>query len=231
MSQDASPQFDYEIHITVKTSDVEKFKMICSNIGVKAIVVELSEDGQHSDVMTSSTIKDDEKMLNVHSEIERICNAFTDNSLSPIRSKVETVPWHPQAPSSTNKLLFKAGQHFECHFAFRVNSLRELEMLTVFAKRKGLHISRNIFKKNEDGSSTWMLTLRAYMSRYEIFKDNVDSIVNSAKMYKFVLDKEPRIEFAIFDSNINHDDGWLKNKGNAASFNVMKFLRVKKFTS
>jgi hypothetical protein len=136
MSQDASPQFDYEIHITVKTSDVEKFKMICSNIGVKAIVVELSEDGQHSDVMTSSTIKDDEKMLNVHSEIERICNAFTDNSLSPIRSKVETVPWHPQAPSSANKLLFKAGQHFECHFAFRVNSLRELEMLTVLQRER-----------------------------------------------------------------------------------------------
>lgn len=233
MNQETPTEFDYEIHITVKTNDVAKFQDACALIGVKAIAVQLSENGEKIDVMTSSTMKDDETMWRVRNEADRIIISFEKFGIYPIRAKIETVPWHPQAPALGNKNFFKVGQYFECHFAFVIRSPEEAGMISVFAKRKNLHLSRNAFKTNEDGSYVQMLTSRAFMSKYEIFKDAVDEIVNSSKKYNFVLDKEPRIEFAIYDTNVNHDDEWLKSRSsNSTVFNPLKFKRHnKKFTT
>jgi Sec-independent protein translocase protein TatA len=73
-------------------------------------------------------------------------------------------------------------------------------------------LSRNYFKKIEDGKFVNMITYRNSMTSNTKFKDEVRQIENSLKHLANNFEYEKvEIEYAIYDTNVTHDSTWLKN--------------------
>ena len=204
----------YEIHVTVQTKHPEAFTAKCKEIGVKPIILDLQKKSGDvlCEVMTSSTIStDDQTVETALREMYSIENELTKNGFNIVRGKIETVPWHPSAPSEHNGKQHFPGSHFETHFGVVINYPEDAEDLREIAKRFNMHLSKNVFKHRPDGSYIQMATYRSYDKVKEDFELLVNEIAKSVFSHHLVLEKPPKIEFAIYDSNANHDSQWLKS--------------------
>ena len=203
----------YEIHVTVQTNNVEQFRAKCKNIGVKPIILDLQTKSGDvlCDVMTSSTIStEDISIGDAQKEMDRIVSELANDGFQILRKKIETVPWHPEAPTEHNGQRHFPGSHFEAHLGVIIKSEEDATILTEFAGKHSLHLSKNIFKRFDDGSYCQMATYRSYTMVKEDFELNIEEIVKTLKSDGLTFEKAPTIEFAIYDSNHEHDSTWLK---------------------
>lgn len=202
----------YEIHVTVQTKRPEEFKAKCREIGVKPIILDLQKKSGDvlCEVMTSSTISTyDKTVVEAKADMISICELFTKAGFEVIRSKIETVPWHPLAPSEHNGVKHSEGSHFETHFGVIINHSDDVENLKAIANRFNLHLSKNILKRRPDGSYIQMATYRSYNKVSEDFSLLVDEILKAMYAKHLSLEKLPKIEFAVYDSNHQHDMNWI----------------------
>lgn len=218
----------FEIHITVdatemrdpilydrKDFDIELFKSACEEIEVKAIVIDLESDMQ--DVMTSSKYFGDNTSAYVESE--RIAIELENWGFLVLRKKIETVPWHPAAPIISTGKEIPNGCYFESHIGVVIKP-EEKERLNEFVnytltdshliKLSGTaKLSQNFFKKSKDGSAFInMLTYRSNMCGSPKFKLEVEGIQFLLQEEGFQFEKV-EIEYAIYDTNIDHDFKWI----------------------
>ena len=203
----------YEIHVTVRTNEVERFQEVCKTIGVKPIILDLQKKSGDvlCEVMTSSTIStNDQTVGEAKVAMIRICSHLVKAGFVVIRSKIETVPWHPLAPSEHNGQRHFLGSHFETHFGVVINNIEDVESLTDIARTFKLHLSKNIFKRRPDGSYIQMVTYRSYDKVSEDFSLLVDQILKTMYAHHLTLEKLPKIEFAVYDTNHEHDLKWIE---------------------
>jgi NTP pyrophosphatase (non-canonical NTP hydrolase) len=217
----------YEIHVTVDTSenffecDIDGFKSKCQEIDVKPIVLDLEmKEGTLKDVMTSSKHFGDNRTA--YEEANRIANKLTSFGYKVVRNKIETVPWHPAAPTFKTGEPIPNGCYFESHIGV-VISPDEKEALQEFVQ--GLNdrcteagrieiggtckLSQNFFKKSKDGSKfVNMLTYRDNMTCREDFEHGVEAIKWSLDKCGFDFEKV-EVEYALYDTNVNHDSKWI----------------------
>lgn len=232
----ASFPLPFEIHITVDMSRivdgdgdsirgrklfVDDFKRQCQYLGVKPIVIELQlENGTLEDVMTSSKHFGDNR--SAYEESERIANKLIKLGYRVVRKKIETVPWHSAAPIIDGILPIPNGCYFESHIGVVITPDEKQELNNfVEALNTGLEdtgvggvakLSQNFFKKSNDGSKFInMLTYRNNVCGYNTFKDEVEMIKESLTSSEFIYEKV-EVEYAIYDTNVTHDDVWLKEK-------------------
>lgn len=224
----------FEIHITVKYSSptikvrdnfnstqvdfFEHFKDTCKKIGVKPIVLDLEKHSGQTikDVMTSSKFYGDNR--SAYEEVQRISNELNYAGFDVIREKVETVPWHPGAPDGIEKKTMPKNCYFESHFGVLTdNSESEREDLTKLCQLLDLHISRNAFKKLDEGKYVVMLTLRDYDSGYDVFSKKVSNVVEKLSSNNWELFEKEIVEFSIYDTKISHDFIWLNEKVETAN--------------
>jgi hypothetical protein len=73
-------------------------------------------------------------------------------------------------------------------------------------------LSRNFFKKMEDGKFVNMITYRNNMTSSKKFQDEVSQIEYSLKHFEnnFEYDKI-EVEYAIYDTNVSHDTSWVNS--------------------
>lgn len=217
----------YEIHVTVDTSenffecDIDGFKSKCQEIDVKPIVLDLEmKEGTLKDIMTSSKHFGDNRTA--YEEANRIANKLTSFGYKVVRNKIETVPWHPAAPTFKTGEPIPNGCYFESHIGV-VISPDEKEALQEFVQ--GLNdrcteagrieiggtckLSQNFFKKSKDGSKfVNMLTYRDNMTCREDFEHGVEAIKWSLDKCGFEFEKV-EVEYALYDTNVNHDSKWI----------------------
>ena len=217
----------YEIHVTVDTSenffecDIDGFKSKCQEIDVKPIVLDLEmKEGTLKDIMTSSKHFGDNRTA--YEEANRIANKLTSFGYKVVRNKIETVPWHPAAPTFKTGEPIPNGCYFESHIGV-VISPDEKGALQEFVQ--GLNdrcteagrieiggtckLSQNFFKKSKDGSKfVNMLTYRDNMTCREDFEHGVEAIKWSLDKCGFEFEKV-EVEYALYDTNVNHDSKWI----------------------
>jgi hypothetical protein len=210
----------YEIHITVKEAQIKHFQQVCHNLGVKPIMLDLQQPGSDNvphqvikDVMTSSTLMGNNTQA--WAEMERIAKGLECENLSVVRKKIETVPWHPAAPSDQDALPeMPKDCYFESHIAVIVDDPATRSKIDLYCLENNLHASRNAFKHYGDGSYKLMLTHRAYEGTQEQFKAVLAGYVRHLLCIKnshgelLTIDKVIT-EFSLFDSKISHDQAWL----------------------
>ena len=235
----------YEIHVTVNLEDsythinsgsLKDFKEHCRSIGVKPIVIDLEMKDKSSmkDVMTSSKFFGDNRTA--YEESERIAKRLKEMGYEVVRNKIETVPWHPAAPQDDDKdhplwhgEPIPNGCYFESHIGVLVTkeTKPELEELVDFLNDSicelsgTAKLSKNFFKKTEDGRFVNMLTYRSNMANAKEFEAEVRSIerIISGKNDWSMLDgfrsfeyEKVEIEYAIYDTNVTHDAKWILGK-------------------
>lgn len=207
----------YEIHITIeRPKDIEKFKDVCKHIGVKPIIIDFEKNDElvMQDVMTSSVHYGDNR--SAYNEAQSIgvklltpYNYWDSEKYTIIRTKIETVPWHPAAPNRLHRNnIMPKDCYFESHIRIIANE-EDKHILRSIALVFDAHLSRNFFKKINDKQYIIMMTLRSYTDTYENFKSKVDSLKKSITDVGYFIDKT-EIEFAIYDTKISHDFKWLE---------------------
>lgn len=205
----------HEIHLTVTRDggvNLDAFKLDCATLGVKPIVLDLhtKTNTKIKDIMTSSI-----KVSSTGSALYHMCDLtekLTELGYTVLRSKLESVPWHPMVPNETNKLNHTDGCYFESHIAVYVDDTDTTSTMRLksVADKHNLHISRNYFKRSESGIYTLMLTLREYTGTIENFKKLVADSREALKAAYFELTGKEEIEYCLYDSNVKHDKEWIK---------------------
>lgn len=200
----------FEIHISISDcTNVDIFKLDCKNVvGVKAIVIELEKKSEivMQDVMTSSIHYGDNRSALEY--MNHISHELFELGYNVVRKKIETVPWHPAAPSITDSEneIKEIGLYFESHLRI-VTTEERRKVLELLAKEKGAHLSRNYFKKLSESEFIIMMTLREYKTYSESFQQRVKLLHDELERRGFIVDKV-EIEYAIYDSNMDHDKIW-----------------------
>jgi len=208
----------YEIHITIENPNInlssktlERFKFDCAKLNVKPIIIDLQKNGESlmNDVMTSSVHFGDNN--SAQSVAYRLGWELRKCGYKVIRTKIETVPWHPAAPSMEDKIYeMPPRSYFESHLRIVTTENRRNELEEI-AKKFDAHLSRNFFKKINENEYIIMMTLRSSTETREFFEILVYNLKEELEICDFVVDKQ-EIEFAVFDSNTNHDEVWIKNE-------------------
>lgn len=207
----------YEFHVTVEATETntEAFRREADELGVKAIVLDLgiNHGNELSDYMTSSTsmLETDEEAF---SEMYRISFGLMREGFNVIRNKIETAPWHPNAPQTEGEII-PDGPYFEAHLAVACppEAVPELRAgVQGAADRVPMHLSRNAFKPVEAGKLTIMATLRDYEACYSKFSADVQTAQDILSELGFELKKPPITEFALYDSNTDQDNVWMNQK-------------------
>ena len=234
----------YEIHVTIdlensythkyiNSGSLNDFKEHCRSIGVKPIVIDLEMKDKSSmkDVMTSSKFFGDNRTA--YEESERIAKRLKEMGYEVVRNKIETVPWHPAAPQDDDKdhplwdgEPIPNGCYFESHIGVIVTkeTKEDLEELVDFLNESicefsgTAKLSKNFFKKTDDGKFINMLTYRSNMVNAKEFESEVRSIekIISGKNDWSMLSnfrsfeyEKVEIEYAIYDTNVTHDAKWI----------------------
>lgn len=202
----------YEIHVTVKASNLDNFSNTCKLIDVKPIILDLQNqqgDSVMKDVMTSSVHLGNNP--SAYAEMERISDKLAIGGFEVIRKKIETVPWHPAAPQEEGDEMPK-NCYFECHFAV-ISSDENKQDLQKVALENNCHLSKNIFKKIDDINYKVMLTHRSYDTVFNNFDIEVKRINERLKEVGFQVDKTI-VEFSVYDTKISHDSNWINKDKN-----------------
>ena len=237
----------YEIHVTVdlensythkhiNSGSLKDFKEDCRSIGVKPIVIDLEMKDKSSmkDVMTSSKFFGDNRTA--YEESERIAKRLKEMGYEVVRNKIETVPWHPAAPQDDDKdhplwhgEPIPNGCYFESHIGVLVTkeTKPDLEELVDFLNESicefsgTAKLSKNFFKKTEDGRFVNMLTYRSNMVNAKEFEAEVRSIEriisgdndwDMLEEFRSFEYEKVEIEYAIYDTNVTHDAKWILGK-------------------
>jgi hypothetical protein len=205
----------FEIHITVeRPDDIDAFVRFCKEvIEVKPIVLDLENGGETVmlDVMTSS------KSVGTNStaiqEAELLADWLEAEGYTVLRKKIESVPWHPAAPREFHKEFnMPKDCYFECHIGVKVSTKEsKLRTLTEIASINDCHLSKNFFKKNDDGTFVQMITYRSSEKHYEAFIEYVEHLKNTLDIYEYEYEKVIT-EFSIFDTKQSHDGKWISHE-------------------
>lgn len=202
----------FEIHVTVKVpDDIQLYKEDCMAIGVKPIVIDMEV---MKDVMTSSIHMGSNRSC--YEEMVRISENLRLRGYDVVREKIETVPWHPAAPSNKSwlpKPSYIKDSYFESHLAIKLHENKLSALRDRIGKTKG-HLSKNAFKKYDNGYIKMMVTFRepatgTGVGTYEMFDSYVKDMSAMLSIGGFNVEKEI-IEFAIYDTNVSHDTKWIE---------------------
>jgi NTP pyrophosphatase (non-canonical NTP hydrolase) len=202
----------FEIHVTVQLKEglEDRFRGICGIINsatpVKPIILELENKGQSimQDVMTSSHFFGTN--TGAYNECLKIERVLEGQGFKVVRKKIETVPWHPAAPVGEAEM--PKDCYFEAHIGCIINE-EQRPRLQELAEINNAHLSRNFFKKLDNGMFVNMLTLRWYDCNYEKVKHDVQRtklhLTRNGMEYEKVI-----VEFCLYDTKVSHDFKWLE---------------------
>ncbi len=226
--EEAKFPLPFEIHITIsidRPDFIDDFRQDCKQINVKPIVLDLEVNNESpiKDVMTSSKHFGDNRTA--YEESERISSELISLGYTVVRKKIETVPWHPAAPTTKTGEPIPNSCYFESHIGVLITpDLKEVLQEFVNDLNNGnselgsvrlggtIRLSQNFFKKSKDGSEFInILTYRDSMTCRTDFEKDIETIKSSLKASSFGFEKV-EVEYAIYDTNTNHDSKWLFGK-------------------
>jgi hypothetical protein len=199
----------YEVHVTVNLLPLGKdvFVQTCKSLGVKSIILDL-EHAPHQvaqqDVMTSSKHFGDDQSVFLH--MNTLVDTLEHVGFIILRKKIESEPSHHLAPQNLHDVM-PDGHYFESHVTFCIQE-RQRHHLKIIAERNHAHISRNPFKKHEQGLII-MMTLRDYHVPFCLFQVSIDALLQDTQQEGFIPCKKLEVEFAVYDSQMNHDYAWI----------------------
>lgn len=194
----------YEIHITIKlhnSHDAIRFMDFCKNQQIKGLLLNYDNGPIVQDAMTSyvvETLNPNDMYKSVNDMVLKI-----DKQFEVVRLKIEIPGYQALSPIYLDQICLD-GNYFECHFDIQIPEYNMLP-LTKFCNEMKMFISFNINKQSSN--LTPICTLRT-MDSLRVFNSKVYII--SRLLSKFGTVKSQHVEYALFDSNINWDDQWLK---------------------
>ncbi|MEO1427935.1 MAG: hypothetical protein AAFV71_02485 [Cyanobacteria bacterium J06633_8] len=200
----------FEAHITVKADNLalkDKFKLVCQNLNLKCVFIELPKGVVRSQPMTASyhhgAFKD------VLQEINAIAKIITKRDFEITRMKIEAMVSNRDIPiSDMEAQKLSKSNYFEFHVKAILSTSENLEVLRKYCLQHDAHLSTNAFKKLADGKQMRFITMRVYGVGYKSAQTRFDNLLEFLKAKRFKLSQQQR-EYTVYDSNSNLDAGWI----------------------
>ena len=186
----------FEVHITVETTDVPKFKTDCEMLGVKPIVIETERDGNLTQQVMTSGKYINASPINI---LTCLVRDLTSLGYKLIRLKVEK---YPDEEKDADFI------YYETHFRLKLKKDFDRSMLVDLCKEQGFHLSRNLFKSSLEFNYQ-MITYRDYEIGLPEFNSKINEMKGELDKLGVIYDKI-EIEECIYDTNIDVDKDWLK---------------------
>jgi hypothetical protein len=207
----------HEFHVTANpnTTDPDYFKYVCGHTGVKAHVIynELPGGGEVVDLLTGSTLRGTTSQA--YRKLGFVAGSLQASGIDVVREKIETVPEHPLAPTSLDVETTEGG-YFEAHFTIPdFDGLHERRLLRY--RGEAFYLSTTDSKR---ANGLLFATMRDYHTTAEEFVARINAIYEAIapQLINEPFDfKKPVVEFALFDSNPNHDIDWVNAYRDAAA--------------
>lgn len=184
----------YEIHITVETTNIQKFKSICLINNIKPIVIEFQNKLKNTEthVMTSNRVIGNDN--DAFEEARRV-REILKNDFKIVRVKLESSIF-------TKRNDYSKG-YFESHFPISINT-SDYHILKDFCDKDGeMHLSNNAFK-----NGVYMVTIRQFNSNPDKFTSVINTKKELLSINKFNVGKTI-IEYCFYDSNLDKDNTWI----------------------
>lgn len=111
----------------------------------------------------------------------------------------------PASDGAGNKM--PENCYFEAHIGCIITP-EEKYKLEEIAQLNKAHLSRNYFKKLEDGKFVSMITFRNYENIYSVFEHQLNDLKAALELEDIHFEKVIT-EFAVYDTKVSHDLKWL----------------------
>lgn len=185
----------FEVHITVESDNIQKFRADCQEMDVKPILIETEKQGVfNNQVMTSSKHLGDDYRPTLNILYKRI----KEKGYNVLRMKIEI---NPEAEKHADFI------YYESHMRLKLVKGFDRNLLFEFCKIHDFHLSKNLFKSCE-GFDYQMMTYRDNSINYEEFVKRIEQMKTVLRLHRIEFDKV-EIEECIFDSNIFIDKNWI----------------------
>lgn len=200
----------FEAHITIKADNLairEKFNLLCQNLNVKCVFIELPQGLTSSQPMTASyhhgTFQD------VVQQINQIAQSIINENFEITRIKIEAMVNNQDIPiSDIEARKLSKSNYFEFHIKAILPDLESVPVLRKYCFKHDAHLSKNTFKKLIDGKQERFITMRVYGVGYKSAQTQFDNLITLLKYKGFKLSQQQR-EYTVYDSNLKLDAGWI----------------------
>lgn len=198
--------YPYEIHLTIETEDISYLQSVIDKIpNTKLIILDLYRNGKQMEnqQVTTSTYVPVGILWN-----QVLCSLKSNlmHRFQIIRTKIETVPWHPYAAQINPKRFDRHEIYFETHYKWLIPTNQLFTFRNSFSKQSLTHLSRNALKHPVNGETAIMGTVRTYDRTYEKHKEVLEQ-----EEKEFIMPYIKKVsEFAFLDSYRVLDKGWLR---------------------
>ena len=194
-------------HITVESNDPSGFEGTCTALGIKSILIELSEGASPNQPMTESHHEGD---LNVvRAEVDGLAELLEEAGFSVCRRKIEArydADGIPERDEETRGL--PASCYFEYHVSVRLDGEERLSDLLRCASSHRAHVSRKGQSLGKGGIEKRFVTLRVPRAGRSVADVRFAALLQALRSATFEIANERR-EFTVYDSNLDLDRGWL----------------------
>lgn len=202
----------FEAHVTVKADNLavrEKFSLLCQNLNVKCVLIELLGGVTRSQPMTASyhhgTFQD------VLQQVNAIAKKISKAHFEITRIKLEAMVSNRDIPmEDIEAQKLPESNYFEFHVKVILSAGDNLEMLKKYCLQHDAHLSANAFKKLVDGKQQRFITMRVYSVGYKSAQQRFDDLLVLIKAKGFKFSQQQR-EYTVYDSNLNLDAGWIRS--------------------
>ena len=195
---------NYEIHITVGVDasdpeEIARFKRNAERLGTKGIVLDAFP---LIEIMTSSRFQGEQN--DAFKEMTRLVVGLSGLGYPILRSKVETDLANPAC------LTLLPNQYFEAHIEVLLNdadyaNLKELREDLEF------YLSSNVDKPPRGDKYVHIIPVRQYHTFPHLFAQRIAAFTRVLQVEGFTLPTPIENEFALYDTNPEHDTPWFQS--------------------
>ncbi len=200
----------FEAHITVNADKLavrRRFSLLCQNLNIKCVFIELSEGVTRSQPMTASYHHG--TLQHVLQQINQIAQKIVNADFEITRIKIEAMVSNRDISiSDIEAQKLPQSNYFEFHVKAILSASENLEVLRKYCLQYDAHLSANAFKKPVGGKQQRFITMRVYGVGYKTAQTRFDNLIALLKAKGLKLSQQQR-EYTVYDSNLNLDAGWM----------------------
>lgn len=210
---------NFEVHLTVRTvGPIDQFRNWCISEQCKCVWIVLDRGAEVQQPMATwrraSTV-----LSAVIAQAHQRAEALEQAGFGVVRVKIEADPSNEQVPTTDEAARLEPSSHyFEHHVKLRRNVNAGREMLLQVCVEHSAHLSHNAWRQPVDGIEERFVTLRSFGVGRSSSEQQLRRLLAALEAEgEEVIEVES--EFAVYDSNLALDNGWLLD--NAPSFQGM----------
>ena len=206
----------FEGHVTTRATDDDaraRFQAVFGELGVKPVLIDLPDGVEPSQPMTSSYHRGD--VLRAAAELADLARRLRGRGFPVVRVKLEAVTTNDGVPESDTDPQ-PAERYFEFHVKLLLPAHPDEIALRAVCVRHAAKLSRNAFKTDRVGQQERFVTLRAYAVGRVTAEARLDLLLADLTAAGFAVANKQK-EYALFDSHVRLDAGWIAVPGEGQS--------------